>query len=155
MKAVILAAGEGNRLKPITSSRPKPMIPIAGKPLLEHTIAGLRDAGINDILLIVGYKEDVIKNYFSNGIDQFNVNIEYVTQEEYLGTAHATGYARDFIKDDTFLMMYGDLLVSPIIFKEALQKFNQSKSESLISLIKAQTSLGGLINATVVSQRSL
>ena len=51
MKAVILAAGEGNRLKPITSSRPKPMIPIAGKPLLEHTIVGLRNAGISDICL--------------------------------------------------------------------------------------------------------
>ena len=136
MKAVVLAAGEGNRLKPITSSRPKPMIPVAGKPLLEHTIVGLRDAGISDILLIVGYKEDVIKNYFSNGIDQYNINIEYKTQEEYLGTAHATGYAKDFVKDDLFLMMYGDLLVSPIIFKEVLSKFNQSKKEGLISLIE-------------------
>ena len=136
MKAVVLAAGEGNRLKPITSSRPKPMIPVAGKPLLEHTIVGLRDAGISDILLIVGYKEDVIKNYFSNGIDQYNINIEYKTQEEYLGTAHATGYAKDFVKDDSFLMMYGDLLVSPIIFKEVLSKFNQSKKEGLISLIE-------------------
>ena len=104
MKAVVLAAGEGNRLKPITSSRPKPMIPIAGKPLLEHTITGLRDAGISDILLIVGYKENLIKDYFGSGINQFKVNIEYKTQEKYLGTAHATGYAMDFVKDDSFLM---------------------------------------------------
>ena len=61
MKAVILAAGKGERLKPITSSRPKPMIPIAGKPLLEHAILGLKDAGIDEILLIVGYKEEMVK----------------------------------------------------------------------------------------------
>ncbi|MFX1503411.1 MAG: sugar phosphate nucleotidyltransferase, partial [Promethearchaeota archaeon] len=66
MKAVILAAGEGNRLKPITSTRPKPLIPIAGKPLLEHTIIGLKNAGIDHILLIVGYKQDLIKDYWQN-----------------------------------------------------------------------------------------
>ena len=136
MKAVILAAGEGNRLKPITSSRPKPMIPIAGKPLLEHTIAGLKEAGVSNILLIVGYKEAIIKDYFKNGLDKFSINIEYITQEEYLGTAHATGYAKNFVKDDPFLMMYGDLLVSPNVFKELLLKFNQSKKEGLISLIE-------------------
>lgn len=136
MKAVILAAGEGNRLKPITSSRPKPMIPLAGKPLLEHTILGLKDAGVNDILLIVGYKQDIIKDYFGNGLNKFNIKIEYKTQDEYLGTAHATSYAKDFIKDNPFLMMYGDLLVDPVIFKEVLQKFNQSKPEGLISLLE-------------------
>ncbi len=136
MKAVILAAGEGKRLKPITSSRPKPMIPLTGKPLLEHTILGLKDAGVNEILLIVGYKQDIIKDYFGNGLDKFNIKIEYKTQDEYLGTAHATNYAKDFIKNDPFLMMYGDLLVDPIIFKEVLQKFNKSKPEGLISLLE-------------------
>ncbi|MFX1393074.1 MAG: bifunctional sugar-1-phosphate nucleotidylyltransferase/acetyltransferase [Promethearchaeota archaeon] len=136
MKAVILAAGEGNRLKPITSTRPKPMIPVAGKPLLEHTIVGLKAAGIKEILLIVGYKEKVIKDYFGNGNNQFNINIEYKTQEKYLGTAHATGYARNFVKNEPFLMMYGDLLVSHEVFKEVLLKFNKSKKEGLISLIE-------------------
>ena len=75
MKAVILAAGEGKRLRPITSSRPKPLIPIAGKPLLEHTILGLKAAGIDEVLLIVGYKEQLIKDYFGNGIEKFNIKI--------------------------------------------------------------------------------
>ncbi|TFF87263.1 MAG: glucose-1-phosphate thymidylyltransferase [Promethearchaeota archaeon] len=136
MRAIILAAGEGKRLKPITSSLPKPMIPLAGKPLLEHTILGLKDAGINNILLIVGYKQDIIKDYFGKGLNKFNIKIEYKTQDEYLGTAHATNYAKDFIKGDPFLMMYGDLLVDPSIFKEVLQKFNQSKPEGLISLLE-------------------
>jgi len=136
MKAVILAAGEGKRLRPITSTRPKPLIPIAGKPLLEHTILGLKAAGIDEVLLIVGYKEQLIKDYFGDGIDKFNIKIEYITQEEYLGTAHAAGYAKDFVKDDTILMMYGDILVDPIIFKELVEKFHDSKTEGLISLIE-------------------
>jgi len=138
MKSVILAAGKGIRLMPITSSRPKPMIPIAGKPLLEYTILGLKEAGIDEILLIVGYKEDIIRNYFGNGIDKFQIKIEYKTQEEYLGTAHAFGYAKDFIKDEPFLMIYGDLLVDPIIFKETLRKFNEDKIEGLISLVEVK-----------------
>ncbi|MFW9899118.1 MAG: bifunctional sugar-1-phosphate nucleotidylyltransferase/acetyltransferase [Candidatus Thorarchaeota archaeon] len=138
MKAVILAAGEGKRLKPITSSRPKPMIPLAGKPLLEHTILGLKDAGVDDILLIVGYKEDVIKDYFGDGTEKFNTKIEYTTQEKYLGTAHATGYAKDFVKDEPFLMIYGDLLVDPILFKEVVKKFNDNNTEGLISLIEVE-----------------
>jgi len=136
MKAVILAAGEGNRLRPITSTRPKPLIPIAGKPLLEHTIIGLKEAGIEEILLIVGYKEDLIKDYFDNGIDKYNIKIEYLTQEEYLGTAHAAGYAKEFVGDEKFLLMYGDLLVDPNLFKEVLNKFEASKAEGLISLLE-------------------
>ncbi len=136
MKAVILAAGEGNRLRPITTTRPKPMIPIAGKPLLEYSIMGLKDAGIKEILLIVGFKEDLIREYFGNGQEKFDLKIEYITQDQYLGTAHATGYAKDFIQDQPFLMMYGDLLVDPIIFQEVIKKFGENKAEGLISLIK-------------------
>jgi bifunctional UDP-N-acetylglucosamine pyrophosphorylase/glucosamine-1-phosphate N-acetyltransferase len=137
MKAVILTAGEGTRLKPITSTCPKPMIPIAGKPLIEHTILALKSVGIEEILLIVGYKEDMIKEYFGNGQDIFNIKIEYITQDEYLGTAHATGYAKDFINDGkSFLMMNGDLVVDPAVFKEITRKFEDSKAKNLISLLE-------------------
>ena len=99
MKAVIIAAGEGKRLRPITSSRPKPLIPIAGKPLLEHTILGLKNSGIKEVLLVVGYKENLIKTYFGDGKEKFGLKIEYITQEERLGTAHAFGYAKKFEKE--------------------------------------------------------
>ncbi len=138
MKAVILAAGEGNRLRPITSSHPKPLIPLAGKPLLEHTILGLKDAGIDHILLIVGYKETLIKDYFNKYSDDLKIIIEYVTQDQYLGTAHATGYAKDFIKNESFLLMYGDLLVDPVVFQEVVKKYNENKVEGLISLIEVK-----------------
>jgi dTDP-glucose pyrophosphorylase len=136
MKAVILAAGKGKRLRPITSTRPKPMIPIAGRPLLAHAIIGLRKAGISEILLIVGYKENLIRDYFGDGKELFGIKIEYITQKQYLGTAHAANYAREFIDDSPFLMMYGDLLVNPTVFKNILSKFKKDSNEGQISLIE-------------------
>ncbi|MFX0038486.1 MAG: bifunctional sugar-1-phosphate nucleotidylyltransferase/acetyltransferase [Candidatus Heimdallarchaeota archaeon] len=136
MKAVILAAGEGKRLRPITSSRPKPMIPLSGKPLLEHIILGLKNAGIEQILLIVGFKQEKIKEFFEKGSNHLKVQIEYITQEEYLGTAHAAGYAKEFVKDEDFLMMYGDLFIDPAIFRVILQKYRENNYDGLITLRK-------------------
>ena len=64
MKAIILSAGEGTRMRPLTLTKPKTMLPVAGKPIMQYNIEILRDNGIKDILLIVGYKEDIVKNYF-------------------------------------------------------------------------------------------
>ena len=136
MKAVILAAGEGKRLRPITSSRPKPMIPLLGKAILEHIILGLKNIGINHILIIVGYKQEIIKEYFEKAAINLNIKIDYIIQEEYLGTAHAAGYAKDFIKDEAFLMMYGDIFVDTEIFKKILMEYNQNKVDGLITLKK-------------------
>ena len=135
MKAVILAAGEGKRLRPITATRPKPLIPIAGKALLEHNILGLKSAGFNQILLIVGYREDQIKDYFKDGTEKYDVTIEYISQEEYLGTAHAAGLAKEFVGNDDFLMMYGDLLVDIDVFKELYRYYQEKKCDGLITLI--------------------
>ena len=136
MKAVILAAGKGKRLRPITSTRPKPMIPIAGKPLLEYTILGLKNAGINHILLVVGYKKEMIKSYFKDGFDRFDLKIEYITQNEYLGTANAFSYAQNFVDNEPILMMYGDIFVNSQIFIDIVKKYNTSRNEGLISLVE-------------------
>ncbi len=136
MKAVILAAGKGSRLNPITSTVPKPMIPIGGKPLLEHALLNLRDIGVQEILIIVGYKEEIIKNYFGNGLSKFKVKIQYTTQLEHLGTAHAVGFAKDFVGDDDFFLMYGDLLTDPQVFKDILEIYQKSSCEGLISLFE-------------------
>ena len=138
MKAVILAAGKGTRLDPITSTVPKPMIPIGGKPLLEHTLLNLRDIGVQEILIIVGYKEEIIKNYFGNGLSKFNVKIVYATQLEHLGTAHAVGFAKDFVGEDDFFLMYGDLLTDPQVFKDVLEIYTKSSCEGLISLFEVK-----------------
>ena len=136
MKAVIIAAGKGKRLSPITSTIPKPMIPIGGKPLLEHTILSLKEVGITEILIIVGYREDIIKGYFGDGLGEFGVNIDYISQIEHLGTAHAFGLAKDFVGDDNFFLMYGDLLTDPQVFKEVLEIYKKSSCEGLISLFE-------------------
>ena len=136
MKAVIIAAGKGKRLNPITSTIPKPMIPIGGKPLLEHSILSLKEVGITEILIIVGYKEEVIKNYFGEGLSKFNVKIEYTTQLEHLGTAHAVNCAKDFVGDDDFFLMYGDLLTDPFVYKEVLEAYEKSSCAGLISLFE-------------------
>jgi len=138
MKAVIIAAGKGKRLMPITSSRPKPMIHLAGKPLLEHTILGLKAAGISEILLIVGYKKDIIRDYFGDGEENFNLRIEYITQDEQLGTAHAFGFAKNFANNEPVLFMYGDLLVDPKVYQEVVQKFNENKIEGIILLMEVK-----------------
>jgi len=69
MQAVILAAGEGTRMRPLTYTRPKVMLPIANKPILEHLISELSKAGVKDIVLVVGYKEEKIREYFGDGSD--------------------------------------------------------------------------------------
>ena len=84
LKAIILSAGEGSRMRPLTLTKPKTMLPVAGKPIIQYNIESLRDNGITDILLIVRYKAEIVRNYFGDGSD-FGVNISYKTQKDYPG----------------------------------------------------------------------
>ena len=99
MKAVILAAGEGKRCRPLTLTRSKVMLPVANKPILEHIINALVKNDIKNIILVVGYKKERIMDYFEDGIN-FGVKIEYVEQKAQIGTAHAILQARDLIGQD-------------------------------------------------------
>ena len=110
MKAVILAAGEGMRCRPLTLTRSKVMLRIANKPMIEYVVQSLAESGITDILMVVGYAKERIMNYFGNGKD-FGVNIEYTEQKHQLGTAHAIKQAK-YSVDDEFLVLNGDNLVS-------------------------------------------
>ena len=110
MQAVILAAGEGKRLRPLTNDIPKPMVQVGGKPILEHTLLSLPKK-IKEVILIVGYKAEVIKNYFGSSFRHFN--IRYVTQEHPLGTGHAAELARPFLRGGSFLLIYADDFYNP------------------------------------------
>ena len=110
MKAVILAAGEGTRLKPITINRPKPLIKINGKTILEHSISTLKNSGINEIIIITNYKEKDIKEYFKNG-KKYGVKIQYKKQEKMNGTAYAVNTIESILENN-FILIYGDLLFS-------------------------------------------
>ncbi len=108
-QAVILAAGEGQRLRPFTVNRPKVMLSIAGKPILRYVVEALAQNGIRDIVLIVGYRKEQVFDYMGSG-EQFGVNLTYVTQEKQLGTAHALAQAKGVI-DNEFLVLPGDNLI--------------------------------------------
>lgn len=108
MIAVIMAGGKGTRIASVNSEVPKPMIPLAGKPVLEYQVEALRRQGITDFVFVIGYLGDVIKNRFGNGA-KYAVHIEYIVEETPLGTAGALYFLRDKIKDD-FLLLCGDLL---------------------------------------------
>ena len=119
MKAVVLAAGEGERLRPLTYTRPKCMIPIAGKPILEHVLASIREAGIREALIVVKYKQDSITSYFGDG-SKFGMKLGYVTQGEKYGTAAAFGTAAGHITDN-FLGMAGDVICDASDIRELLK----------------------------------
>ncbi|MCU0860665.1 MAG: sugar phosphate nucleotidyltransferase [Thermoplasmata archaeon] len=110
MKGYILAAGEGVRMRPLTSNIPKPLLPVAGRPFLEHNIESLKAAGVKDIILLVGWKSQRVREHFGDG-KAFGVRIEYVEQEERLGTAHAIGMIRKMV-DSPFICMYGDVVLT-------------------------------------------
>jgi len=88
MQAIVLAAGEGSRMRPLTKNLPKVMLPVAGKPLLEHIIVRAHAAGIEDFVLVVGYGANAVRSHFGDG-SRLGVKIEYAVQEKQLGTGHA------------------------------------------------------------------
>ncbi|MCL5026074.1 MAG: nucleotidyltransferase family protein [Chloroflexi bacterium] len=106
-KAVVLAAGEGTRLRPLTLDQPKPMLPIAGHPLLEHTLALLRQHGIADVAVNLHHRPEVITEYFS-GVSE--PHIVYSYEDHLLGTAGAAKKLSHFL-DTTFVLVYGDMLI--------------------------------------------
>lgn len=108
MKAVIMAGGFGTRLRPLTNSLPKPMIPMAVKPLMEHTVALLKDHGFDDLITLLYFQPDTIERYFGDG-SEFGVKMVYATATEDYGTAGAVKNAAAFL-DDTFLVISGDVL---------------------------------------------
>ncbi|MGB1289135.1 MAG: glucose-1-phosphate thymidylyltransferase, partial [Aggregatilineales bacterium] len=107
MKAVILAAGQGTRLRPVTLTMPKPLVPVANKRLIEYAIDVLREAGLTDIGIVVNNLDSPIVKQLGDGKD-LGIHLEYITQEEQLGLAHAVGLCRDFVGDGPFCVFLGD-----------------------------------------------
>ncbi|MGI0009833.1 MAG: sugar phosphate nucleotidyltransferase, partial [Nitrosopumilaceae archaeon] len=143
MKAVLLAAGVGQRLRPITNSIPKQMISIGGKPLLEYIINDITSLGFDKICIVIGHHGNQIKNYFGEG-RRFNATIEYVTQQEYKGTADATNYARKFVGKDKFLLYLSDTII-PKRLHEHVQYMLTEDSEA--NILSAKVSLEKMVRA--------
>jgi UDP-N-acetylglucosamine diphosphorylase / glucose-1-phosphate thymidylyltransferase / UDP-N-acetylgalactosamine diphosphorylase / glucosamine-1-phosphate N-acetyltransferase / galactosamine-1-phosphate N-acetyltransferase len=119
MKCVILAAGEGKRMHPLTYTRPKVMLPIAGKPILEWNILNARAAGIKDFIFVVSYKSEMVREYFGDG-KAWNIKITYVNQGKAMGTAHAIGSVESFVDD--CLVLCGDTIFGVNDIKQMAKK---------------------------------
>ena len=116
MKAAVLAAGEGTRLLPITATRPKHLIKVGGKPLLEHCLNALKAAGIREVVIVVYYMADMIRTYFDDG-KKLGMKIEYVEQEAVLGTGNAVTVVESLMQED-FMVVNGDVLFDAGVVKK-------------------------------------
>lgn len=136
VKAVILAAGEGVRLQPITSTRPKHLIKVGGKPILQHCLSALKASGIEEAVIVVHYMADMIRQYFGDG-KRFELKIEYVEQPSVLGTGNAVSVAEPFVKDE-FLLVYGDLLFSPEAVKGVITMHQKEKPTATMAVVPVE-----------------
>ena len=125
MKALILAAGEGTRLRPLTTNIPKPLLTVAGRPYLAHLVQALRDAGIKEQVILVGWKANRVKEFFGDG-KQMGVELSYLEQKERLGTANAIGVAEGLMDGD-FVCVNGDVVMAPEAVAEMVSEFQRDR----------------------------
>ncbi|MHA2123192.1 MAG: nucleotidyltransferase family protein [Promethearchaeota archaeon] len=146
MKAVILCAGFGKRLKPYTDKIPKTMIPVHGKPLLEYIICGLILAGFKEFTIVVGHLKEKIINYFQGG-NKWGIDIEYVEQTEINGTGGALLLCEDMIKNRNFFLTWGDVLVSYNVYKKVVEIFRtENPNYVLVTNYTDDPYKGGAVN---------
>jgi bifunctional UDP-N-acetylglucosamine pyrophosphorylase/glucosamine-1-phosphate N-acetyltransferase len=138
MKAVVLAAGEGVRLQPLTATRPKHLLKVGGKPILEHCLDAVRKAGLDEALIVVNYREDAIREYFGDG-KKFGLKIDYAKQEAMLGTGNAVSIVEPYVKDD-FLLVNGDLLFSAEAVKDAVDLHKKEKPAATLAVVPVEKS---------------
>jgi dTDP-glucose pyrophosphorylase len=145
VKAVILAAGKGTRMKELTSALPKPMLSVQGKPILEHIIDGLIAADICEILVVTGYRAEVIESHFGDG-KKWGVRMAYARQIVQDGTGKAPELAKDFVGPDSFLLTYGDILVKPETYRHMLRRFDEGNFSGLVTVTGSEDVTKGGLN---------
>jgi mannose-1-phosphate guanylyltransferase / phosphomannomutase len=133
MKAVIMAGGEGSRLRPLTSNLPKPMLPMVNRPMMEHVVSLLRQHGVEDVVVTVAFMANVVRSYFGDG-SEFGVRMAYATEEAPLGTAGSVRNAREQL-DERFLVISGDVLTD--IDLESVIDYHTSRGALATIALKA------------------
>jgi dTDP-glucose pyrophosphorylase len=142
-KAVLLAAGRGTRMRELTSDLPKPMLRVREKPILQHIIEGLRAAGVTEFLIVVGWRAEVVREFFGNG-SAFGVRVGYETQVVQDGTGKVVELARDFCGRDPFLLSYGDILLDPADYPPLVSL--PDETEAIVSVKRSDdVSKGGAV----------
>jgi len=133
MKAVLLAAGAGERLMPITATRPKHLIKVGGKPILQFCLEALKKAGLDEAIIVTHYMGEAIRNYFGDG-KFLGLRLSYVEQKAILGTGNAAGVAEPYVDGD-FVLVYGDLLFGQDAIKDVLSQFKSGKPAAVIGVV--------------------
>jgi mannose-1-phosphate guanylyltransferase / phosphomannomutase len=139
MKGVIMAGGFGTRLKPLTINRPKPMVPVANRPIMEHIVALLRRHGVTDLVSILYFQPEHITSYFGDG-SRFGVNMQYVTAEADYGTAGAVRNASHLLGDDSVIVISGDVLTD-FDLSAAMRSHGERGAEATIALTSVENPL--------------
>ena len=145
MKAVILAAGKGTRMRELTNERPKPMLLVQDKPILEHILEGLIAADIREVFVVTGFRAEVIEEYFGDG-RKWRTRIAYGRQVVQDGTGKAPELAKEFVGADTFLLTYGDILVRPETYGQMIRRFGEDDFSGLVTVTGSQDVTKGGLN---------
>jgi len=133
MKGIILHGGHGTRLRPLTHTGPKQLLPIANKPMSEYCVESIKEAGITDIAIIIGgLGSNKVKEYYGNG-ENFGVNITYIEQDEPRGIAHAIRLCKEFVNNEKFLVFLGDNIIQKPI-ANFVENFNKSDYDAIVLL---------------------
>ena len=133
MKGVVLVAGKGTRMLPLTLRRPKPLVPLLDRPMIEHIIVGARDAGVDHIALIIGHLGKQIIDHFGDG-SGIGVRLEYIWQDEPKGTGHAALLAEGFVGGEAFFLSWGDIIVPPRNYRKVVEAFEEGSADAVLSL---------------------
>ena len=145
MKAVILAAGKGTRMGQLTRELPKPMLCVQGKPILEHILDGLLQAGVRDFFIVTGFRAEVIEDHFGAG-QKWNAAIHYGRQMTQDGTGKAPEADREFVGEYDFVLTYGDILVRPQTYGDMLARYGREAFSGLVTCTGSQdVTKGGLV----------
>lgn len=145
MKAVILAAGKGTRMRELTQALPKPMLKVQGAPILEHIVRGLAACGIQELCIVTGWRAEVVEEYFKDG-SAWGLRIQYARQLVQDGTGKAPEAAKEFVGQDDFLLTYGDILVKPDTYVRMRQRFGESDFSGLLTVTGGEDVTKGGIN---------
>lgn len=145
MKAVILAAGKGTRMKELTNEVPKPMLKVEGQPILEHIMRGILSAGVKEIFIVTGHRAETIENYFGDGA-KWGARISYGRQLVQDGTGKAPEVAKDFVGVSSFILTYGDILVKPETYAQMIHRFNEGYFSGVITVTPGQDVTQGGLN---------
>lgn len=133
MRGVILAAGKGTRLRPLTYHMPKPVVPVLDRPMIEHIIKGAVSAGVDELALVVGYKSEMIREQIGDGSDM-SAQITYLQQTEYAGTGDALLLAEEYLGDDPFFLSWGDIIVPPHNYTQIMSRYRQEDCDGVLTV---------------------